>query len=111
MKIKKGVILEGMKPPTLYAAGVCDQTWDGMKRIFVMSSGLEGVHPDKRNIHGNGWAFDIRTRDLPKWQVDSFALMLKHRLDPLGFDVVVEGNHIHIEYDPKGNENWIEEVD
>lgn len=49
-------------------------------------------------------AMDIRTRDLPGGsdghEARNIAMLLGLMLPPLGFDVVFESDHIHIEYDP-----------
>ena len=48
--------------------------------------------------HGEGLAFDCRL--LPGWLEGGFEA-LKSVLHPLGFDVVLEKDHTHVEFDPK----------
>jgi len=52
----------------------------------------------------NGLAVDIRTRDITFEQSTAVVSWLRANLDPLGFDTVLESNHIHCEFDPKGEE-------
>lgn len=110
MNYKMGVNVEGVQPETWYALGIAERVYRAHNQILVVTSLTDGVHPDGRNIHGNGLAADLRTRDiLPDTKTAVFN-HLKEILDPMGYDVVVEGDHIHLEYDPKGNEQWKEEV-
>lgn len=68
---------------------------------LVITSALDGTHRD-HSKHYSGLAVDIRTRDLndPK-------IMLKHLKTFLSnsFDVVYHSTHIHIEYDPRNQED------
>ena len=64
----------------------------------------------KPSLHFTGNAVDLRKRDIPDSQVQFIFDMLRSRLDWLGFDLVLEGDHYHVEYDPKQGENWIKEV-
>lgn len=87
-------------------AGVCD----GFGVRCTVTSMQDGRH-SANSLHYRGGicrAFDLRTRDeapgYRQWSAD-----LKHDLatacrNALGrdYDVVVEADHIHIEYDPKG---------
>jgi len=63
--------------------------------LFV-SSQREGIH-GTITLHPDGWAFDIYP---PKGDWDAVPT-IKAALGK-DFDVINEGNHIHVEYDPKG---------
>ena len=67
---------------------------------LVVTSGAEGQLGDgihrKDSLHYQGLAVDIRIRDYVWCLIE----MLKKRLG-VGWDVVEEGDHIHIERDPK----------
>ena len=67
---------------------------------LVITSGAEGEVGDRRHrpnsLHYEGLAIDIRVRDYVWCLIE----MLKTRLG-VGWDIVEEGDHIHIERDPK----------
>lgn len=69
-----------------------------MGYTMTITSGRDGVH-SKNSKHYTGDAIDIRTRDMS--DVKKVYAMLKENVDDKLFDVVLESDHIHIEYDPK----------
>jgi hypothetical protein len=110
MRYKTGVNLEGVQPCMWYALGTADMVYRAHGQKLVVTSLTDGVHPDLKNIHGNGLAADLRTNGIVEDTVTAVYNHLKLLLDPLGYDVVREGDHIHLEYDPKQSETWKEEV-
>lgn len=99
MELKAGVVL-ALSPEMARALHVIE---DVHKRVVVfrgaiVTSARDGVHRDGSH-HYTGNAVDLRTRDL----VGSVRVALARELArSLGrdFDVVDEGDHIHVEYDP-----------
>lgn len=69
------------------------------KKECVVTSILDGKHK-KGSKHYTGNAFDMRTYIYTVPEIKEIIQRLK---DELGrnYDVVLEGNHIHVEYDPK----------
>ena len=65
----------------------------------VTTSILDGKH-SKGSKHYDGNAFDLRIYIYTKEQVNDYVELLKNELGP-DYDVVLEDDHIHIEYDPK----------
>lgn len=65
----------------------------------TITSANDGKHMDG-SLHYKNHALDIRCTDLPKTSWTSYAELLKVRLGP-EYDVVLEKDHIHVEYDPK----------
>ena len=67
---------------------------------FVVTCGIEQhQHP---SMHAYNAALDYRTREIvgrPERKV-AFAEEVRERLGD-GFDVVLEPDHLHVEYDPK----------
>ena len=64
--------------------------------LFITSI-RDGRHGDI-TLHYDGWAFDIRfPRHSP---VQDVVADIKKELGP-DFDVIVESDHIHVEYDPE----------
>jgi len=66
---------------------------------FVVTCGIEKHEPPSKHSTGNG--LDYRTRDIPdQIQKEEFADLVSAGLGD-GFDVVLEIDHLHVEYDPK----------
>ena len=62
---------------------------------LVITSGKDGIH-GKGSLHYEGKAVDLRT-----WNVlVSLVSRLQAELGP-NFEVVLEKDHIHVEYDPQ----------
>ena len=65
----------------------------------TLTSGIEGAHSPS-SLHYRGLAWDFR---LPIASVgtDKVIQALRMGLTAAYYDVLLEGDHIHIEYDPK----------
>lgn len=101
MKLKDGVIIVGMSPQVVLAIMAAQDVYREYNTELVITSGFDGHHASNSK-HYVGNAVDIRTHNLPNPKVDGQAIA--NRLDgDLGrdFDVLFEGDHIHIEYDPR----------
>lgn len=66
---------------------------------IVVTSILDGVHSN-RSLHYKGLAFDMRTHIYTQYEISKLMGNLKWMLGA-NYDVVLEKDHIHIEYDPK----------
>ena len=74
---------------------VC-KIYNGSEYEVTITSGNDGEHM-KNSLHYKNAAIDIRTFDM---RIPGYtANRLKANLGD-NFDVIDEGNHIHIEYDP-----------
>lgn len=87
-----------------YACGVAD----ALRRLILdkdttVTSMRDSIH-GANSLHPMGRAVDLRTRDLTKADREFFHGQLKKVLEPQGFDVVMEVDHEHIEFDPKKGE-------
>jgi hypothetical protein len=100
--VKTGVILTGIRPEVFFAWQVACNIWEEVFVPCVISSGREGTH-SAHSLHYEGLAIDLR---LPSWygrpvgDDHQVYAALKQELGPL-YDVVLEGNHVHVEYQPK----------
>lgn len=66
---------------------------------MYVTSGNDLVHrPDSKHYHDE--ALDFRTRTLTKAQQAAWVTVCKRRLGR-NYDVVLEKDHLHVEYDPK----------
>ena len=63
----------------------------------VVTSGIDGTHM-KGSLHYTGQAFDFRTQGIAQGDI---LPLVAHLTEALGneFDVVLERDHIHIEFD------------
>jgi hypothetical protein len=112
MDIKKGASLEGVTPQTIKAIEIVDNIYLSFGENLTVTSGTEGrpgdgVHKHD-SLHYTGNAFDCRiwvfkkadgqNTDMAK--VNTVAKQIREALGK-DYDVLVEADHIHIEYDPK----------
>jgi hypothetical protein len=100
MRIKPGVRVFGLRPEMVLALVICESIYRKYGVEVVITSGIEGKH-QRGSFHYAGDAADIRIRNLPADV--SVAAVRNEIADALGqdFDVVLEKDHIHIEFDPK----------
>jgi len=99
MKLKEGVRLIGLHNQMVVAMLVCSSVFGKLGQELVITSVVEGKHKDG-SLHYSGQAFDLRTRNMSRYRARLITAELKHRL-PTDFDIILESNHIHIEYQPK----------
>lgn len=100
MKLKPGVDIRGLKPEIVLAMMLIEpilnrHTPEGL----VVTSVKDGKHMPT-SLHYQGLAFDIRTRDMQPVMIKACLEEIKGVLG-YQFDVVFEGDHIHVEFDPK----------
>lgn len=105
LKLKVGVDFANVAAPIWWALGQAKVVFELNGKDLIVTSLRDGVH-SKGSLHYKGLAADIRTRHLERGQAHSLTAELYEILNPAGFDVVLEKDHIHIEYDPKGSESW-----
>lgn len=106
MNLKQGVTVGGVRPEITVAMMVTKGVWDDNGLVFTVTSITDGKHR-AGSLHYEGLAFDVRTWvpgrpgvQLPSDVKERIAKELRLALGK-EFDVVVEGTHIHIEFDPK----------
>jgi hypothetical protein len=99
VNFKQGVKVAGLKPEIVLAAIVANEVYAVEGHSLTITSGTDGEHmPGSR--HYTGQAIDIRTRILTDTETETVANEIRKRLTD-EYDVVFEGNHIHIEFDPE----------
>lgn len=101
MKLKKGVNPFGMRPEIVLGLFVADPIWLNHGHELVVTSINDSRHSNA-SLHYAGCAADLRTRYFSGVEAEEVADELR---DALGnspdYDVVVESDHIHFEYQPK----------
>ena len=99
MKIKPGVRIFGIRPELVLAFHIADKIFEKYGIELVITSVIDGKH-SKGSLHYIGAAGDMRTRDASEAVSRSITRDLKEALGD-DFDVIFEGNHIHMEFQPK----------
>lgn len=102
--IKTGVDLRGLTPQMAVAYSIAQQIYHEVAgQRCVITSASDGKHMPN-SLHYKGKALDFRTNNLRPEQVHPVFLALKEALHPGQFDVVLERDHIHCEWDFKETE-------
>lgn len=107
LTIKPGVRCMGVNPEIVLALTVALGVFDRHGVDCVVTSLTEGRHRNA-SLHYVGAAVDLRTRHLPGGSRGAAAQAVGDQLRAaLGedFDVVVERDHIHLEFQPKSGAN------
>lgn len=100
IQFKQGLYLFGLQPEMLWALDVCESVWQEIGKNLTVTSTRWGDKHAWKSRHYSGLAVDLRTKDLHEVEIRQVAEMAAERLGD-EYDVVVESNHIHVEYDPK----------
>lgn len=102
MRVKSGVMLDGLDWPMWYAAAVADYLHqaNGWGHATI-TSGLDqadswGAPRVTNSGHPMGRAIDIRSRDMPQDQRQAYAQALQSMLGGF-FRVILEVDHFHVE--------------
>jgi len=97
MNVWKKLDVQGdLQPIVAKARGKVAKVYQKLGEDLFVTSQREGIHGIV-SLHPDGWAFDIR---YPVKKIDNIISLIKGELGP-SFDIIAEGDHIHIEYDPK----------
>ncbi len=94
-----GARIAGLGVPALLALVIASEWYEAHGQNCVLTSGTEGKHK-AASLHYVGQALDLRMPSHP----ESVVPDLKDRLGD-DYDVVVEGDHLHIEFQPKRGVN------
>lgn len=94
--LKPGVRAAGIRPEIALALHVADGIWQAQGQDLVVTSLTEGLH-SRTSLHYFGAAADFRI-----WNIDAERAR-RELADALGedYDVVLEQDHIHCEFQPK----------
>jgi hypothetical protein len=98
MKIKKGVSIKKMSVQIMLALCVASEIYSKYGFELTITSGSDGNHM-VGSLHPLGLAVDIRTNGIESKYIKEIAAIISLNLGS-EYDVVVEVDHIHIEYDP-----------
>ena len=96
---KAGVKINGIAPECALAIMVCKGIIEGYGGEIVVTSVTDGKH-SRGSLHYIGHAFDLRTRDFIIKDLERIRQSIADALTD-EFDVVLETDHFHIEFQPK----------
>ena len=97
MTVWKKLDVQGdLQPIVAKARGKVAVIYKGIGEDLYVTSHREGRHGIV-SLHPDGWAFDIRK---PTTKLNEVVNSIRVSLGT-NFDIVIELDHIHIEYDPK----------
>ena len=97
---KEGVSLVGMQFEAIAGIDGCLQVFHDFGFKMTLTSCKDGTHSDYSH-HYKGLAWDIRTWDIED-RIDVFCTAIKNYIG-VNYQVINEGDHIHVEYDPRTN--------
>ena len=104
LKLKEGVRAGGIRPETLLGIQVAASIYASHSIDCIVTSITDGVH-SATSLHYAGAAFDLRIRHITATGLT--ARIRKEMQDALGtdYDVILESDHIHCEYQPRHASN------
>jgi len=100
MKLKKGVKLAGIQPEIVAIFLPIEHIAHEFGIELIITSVNDSNHSEN-SLHYTGYAIDIRIRELYSYNIRiDFRNAIAEEIGN-EFDVVLESDHIHIEFDPK----------
>lgn len=105
MIIKPGVKIAGLSKNMQLALDWAEEVYEKFGHTLIITEALATTGHIKNSKHYTGEAIDIRIWNLGADTYRVYGQLLRGLRD-YGFDIILEKDHIHIEYDPK-NENYI----
>lgn len=91
------VRLNGVQPPMLLGALIVSGVFEKFGADAIITSATDGKH-SVGSLHYAGLALDFRIRHIQASKHHDLVAACKRALGP-EFDVVLEGTHLHVEYD------------
>lgn len=101
ISLKDGATLLGLQPQMLVALMAAHAIYEKRGVELVITAGNDGKHSEN-SLHYAGCALDLRVSNLPTPHVDGgfIAAELGRHLGR-DFQVLFEGDHIHVSWRPK----------
>ena len=103
MKLKKGVRIHGICDEISFVMTAIEGVYLEHGAEAVVTSAIDGTH-SRKSKHYSGQAIDLRTRNVDTEHHRPLTAALQAAVGE-DFDVVLERDHIHLEWDPKGPYN------
>ena len=97
---KTEVRMRYINPAIGHAIDVARDVWEILDIDECVVTSLNDSYHSKTSLHYAGCAVDLRIRNVPTEHRDTITHMLRQRLGS-EYDVLNEGDHYHIEWQPK----------
>ena len=97
--LKEGVRIHGIRPEMLLGLIIVAQVYEYYGYDCVITSVTDGTH-SRGSLHYQGSAIDTRVNGIPTGKVNLITKKCKVIMGD-DFDIVLEKDHIHFEYQPK----------
>ena len=95
----RGAKVNGIQPEMILAFVIIASVYDNYGVKCVITEGTGGKHSEG-SLHYVGLALDFRTRDMTDKMAEVLVMKIKEALGDQ-YDVVLEKDHIHVEFQPK----------
>lgn len=99
VNIKDGVVFKSLTSPIIRAISVIMGEWTSEGEVATVTSASDGKHK-RGSLHYKDSAIDIRVRGISSEKIVKLVKRISLILGP-DYDVVLEPDHIHVEWDPK----------
>jgi len=99
LMLKPGVRITGIRPEILLAVVAAEQVYAEMGHDCMVTACVDGKHM-AGSLHYAGQAVDLRTRDVPAGDLQKLLARIQGCVGT-DYDVIVETDHIHLEFQPK----------
>lgn len=100
MRLKDGVRVHGLRPEMVIVLLAAYEVFEATLGVeLVVTSAIDGKH-SRGSLHYVGQALDLRIRHMTEGEPEKAAVALRARLGK-DYDVILESNHIHVEFQPK----------
>lgn len=104
INLKEGASLQGIPEFIIKTIQLLTRIALGLGFDLIVTSGTDSLNKHgggdrTKTLHDDGLAFDLRIKNMNNNQLTIFVSIAKAVL--IGYDVVLEHNHIHVEYDYK----------
>lgn len=96
---KSGVSINGISSEMLFALWQTAHIYNNYGQNLTVTSARDGKHK-VNSLHYSGQALDFRTYDVEKSKMQLIYSALHFSLSNRGYDVILESDHLHIEFDP-----------
>jgi len=103
LKIKSGVAINGLRTEALLGLIIAHSIFTSFGYDTILVSVVEAPH-SRGSFHYVGLAFDLRRRHVKEEDLNPIHEALTEALG-IQYDVVLEPDHWHIEYQPKKGVN------
>jgi hypothetical protein len=100
MELKNGTVkIQGITTELLFGLFVADYVWKTYDKELVITSLNDGKH-SKLSSHYSGNAADLRINYFKPTDKFLIGKTLQRKLG-IDYDVIIEKDHIHLQYKPK----------